>query len=131
LAAIGVFLYKRANAVDATPQTFAIATATVAKVVEQPELDVEPDLEAVPDPPPDPRRHEVDKKPKTGSLTIDTKPWSEVYLGGKQLGITPLVAIKLPSGTHQLELKNPSLGLTKKIKVTIRPGKVTRVQRDL
>lgn len=108
----------------AVAQTPTIATEVIAPVAE-----VEPDLQAVPDPLP--AETIADRKPKIGALTIDTKPWSEVYLGGKQLGITPLVAIKLPAGTHQLELKNPSMGISKRVKVTIRPGKTTRLQRDL
>lgn len=114
------------TAADPAP-AIAVQTPTVAEEVLAPVADVEPDLQAVPDPAPE----AIERKPKIGTLTIDTKPWSEVYLGGKQLGITPLVAVKLPAGTHQLELKNPSMGISKRVKVTIRPGKATRVQRDL
>jgi eukaryotic-like serine/threonine-protein kinase len=68
---------------------------------------------------------------KTGLLTIDTKPWTEVWEDGKELGLTPIEGLKLPSGTHELELRNPKLGIVRKVQITIRPGRTTRVQRDL
>jgi eukaryotic-like serine/threonine-protein kinase len=83
---------------------------------------------------PEPREKRTRAKesaPKTGTLTIDTRPWTEVYLGGKKLGLTPMEGVKLPAGKHELELRNPKVGLVRRIQVTIRAGKVTRVQRDL
>jgi serine/threonine protein kinase len=60
-----------------------------------------------------------------GFLTIDTSPWSVVSLGGKQLGQTPLVSIKLPSGTQLLVLRNPELGIETSYAVQIDAGKTT------
>lgn len=71
------------------------------------------------------------RTPKPGRLTIDTRPWTEVYLGRRMLGMTPVVNVRLPSGKHQLTLKNAKLGLVRKITVTIRPGRTTRIQRTL
>lgn len=70
-------------------------------------------------------------KPKPGRLTIDTRPWTEVYLGPRMLGMTPVVDVRLPSGKHQLTLKNPKLGLVRRITVMIKPGRTTRIQRTL
>ena len=58
-----------------------------------------------------------------GFLTIDTSPWSLVSVGGKLLGQTPLVGIKLPSGNQVLALRNPELGIQTSYTVTIEPGK--------
>ena len=66
-----------------------------------------------------------------GRLTIDTTPWTVVYLGDRKLGMTPLQGVKLPSGRHTLRLENADTGLSQTIAVTIRPGKVTRVRRTL
>ncbi len=41
-----------------------------------------------------------------GRLTFDTVPWTEVYLDGRKLGVTPLVELQLPSGKHSLRLVN-------------------------
>jgi serine/threonine protein kinase len=60
-----------------------------------------------------------------GFLTIDTSPWSLVSVGGKVLGQTPLVGVKLPSGTQVLSLKNPELGIETSYTVTIEAGKTS------
>lgn len=70
-------------------------------------------------------------KARPGTLTIDTRPWTEVYFAGRKLGLTPMAGVKLPSGRHEIELRNPGLGIVRRIQVTIRPGRVTRVQRVL
>lgn len=66
-----------------------------------------------------------------GFLTIDSDPWTEVYLGPTRLGITPLSGVRLPSGAHELELRNPGAGIRRRLKVLIRPGVTTRVHPSL
>lgn len=66
-----------------------------------------------------------------GRLTIDTEPWTEVYLGGKKLGVTPMEGVRVPSGPLDLELRNAKLGVRKKMRVMITPGRTTRVRRAL
>jgi serine/threonine-protein kinase len=58
-----------------------------------------------------------------GFLTIDTTPWSFVSMGGKPLGQTPLVGVKLPVGVHVLSLKSPDTGRETSYTVNIEPGK--------
>ena len=66
-----------------------------------------------------------------GYLSVSTIPWTQVYLAtGRLLGITPLARVSLPAGRHKLLLKNPS-GINRVHRVTIRPGKVTRVRLKL
>tara|TARA_B100001750_G_scaffold100021_4_gene79195 strand:- start:2284 stop:2664 length:381 start_codon:yes stop_codon:yes gene_type:complete len=63
----------------------------------------------------------------TGFLTLDTIPWSEVRLGSRVLGTTPIRAVELPEGSHMLTLVNPERGLRTRYQVTIRAGQtVTR-----
>ena len=45
-----------------------------------------------------------------GLLTLRTNPWSEVFLGTRRLGNTPLVRVALPSGRQTLRLVNPKAG---------------------
>ncbi|MEQ8280338.1 MAG: protein kinase [Deltaproteobacteria bacterium] len=71
------------------------------------------------------------RKKGTGQLTIDTTPWTVVYLGDKKLGMTPLQGVKLPSGKHRLRLANPNSGAEASIVVTIRAGRTTRIRRTL
>ncbi len=64
---------------------------------------------------------------EAGFLTLDTIPWSEVRLGSRNLGTTPLRRIELPAGSHTLTLVNPERGLRTRYQVTIRAGQtVTR-----
>lgn len=54
-----------------------------------------------------------------GMLTIDTTPWSNVFVDGKLLGTTPVIQAKLPVGAHALALRNPELGLEATYSVSI------------
>jgi serine/threonine-protein kinase len=63
--------------------------------------------------------------PSFGYLTIDTSPWSQVSVGGKILGQTPLIGVKLPSGSQVLSLKNLELGIETSYPITIESGKTT------
>ncbi|MBX3246476.1 MAG: serine/threonine protein kinase [Myxococcales bacterium] len=58
----------------------------------------------------------------TGWLTLDTTPWSEVVLDGRVLGNTPLVRVQLPSGEHELTLRNPEAGVERRYVVRIPAG---------
>jgi serine/threonine protein kinase len=60
-----------------------------------------------------------------GFLTIDTSPWSIVSAGGRVLGQTPLIGVRLPSGTQVLSLKNPELGIETSYPISIESGKTT------
>jgi eukaryotic-like serine/threonine-protein kinase len=78
-------------------------------------------------PEPQPRRAIIAKPrppPKPpGALSLRSSgPWFDVYLGSEKIGTTPLVRRELPAGTHRLRLVNPTLGVEKKLEVTIAPG---------
>jgi serine/threonine-protein kinase len=66
----------------------------------------------------------------TGTLTIATTPWSEVYLGGRHLGTTPLANVRLPAGRHVLSLRHPGRP-PRRVPIRIRPGRDTRVRLAL
>lgn len=68
---------------------------------------------------------EAAPQPETGSLTLDTVPWSHVSLNGRRLGTTPLIRESLPAGSHLLTLSNPERGLRTTYRVTIRAGQTT------
>jgi hypothetical protein len=54
-----------------------------------------------------------------GVLYLNSVPWSEVFLDGKRLGITPLANVRLRNGSHLLLLRNPERGeLKRAISVT-------------
>jgi eukaryotic-like serine/threonine-protein kinase len=81
-------------------------------------------------PTPDPPIKTPKVTPK-GRLSLNTVPWSEVYLGTKKLGDTPLVNIQLPAGTHTLRLFNPDKKIEKKVSVEIKAGETVKRNEKL
>ena len=76
-----------------------------------------------------PRAKTAPKRRSPGRLTIDTRPWTEVFLEGRRLGMTPLQGVKLPAGRHRLRLSNGQAGIDTTVTVKIRPGRETRLRR--
>ncbi|MET0412235.1 MAG: hypothetical protein ABW217_13115 [Polyangiaceae bacterium] len=67
------------------------------------------------------------KKKRSGLLSLDSAPWTNVFLDGKPLGPTPLVRVVLPAGKQLLVLENPALGQSSVYAVEIEEGElVTR-----
>lgn len=81
------------------------------------------------EPPKDPAPKDPTPKPRPaaakGKLTLDTTPYTEVFLKGKKLGDTPLVDVTLPPGIHVLTLVNDAKGIKRAIEIEIAAGKTT------
>jgi hypothetical protein len=60
-----------------------------------------------------------------GTLRVNSRPWSQVFVDGKLVGNTPQLGISLAPGTHKLKLVSPDLGMTKQLTVQIEKGKAT------
>jgi serine/threonine-protein kinase len=103
------------------PDTAPVVPDTVAVV---------PDTAApVPKPaaPASPTKPAAAAAPKTalaarGYLSLDTHPWTRVYLGKASLGETPLLAVPLPAGRHVLRLRNEQEKIDRVIEVDVTPG---------
>lgn len=61
-----------------------------------------------------------------GRLTVRTRPYSVVYMGGRRLGMTPFADKSLPVGSHLLTFRNPKRRAYKR-RVRIRQGATTRL----
>lgn len=74
-----------------------------------------------------PRMEEAPPPPaaEDGFLTLDTIPWSNVALGNRRLGTTPLIRFRLPPGEHNLTLTNPEQGIRSTYRVVVQPGQTT------
>jgi hypothetical protein len=92
-------------------------------------LDFAPPVDSKPGEPKPPKPPKP--KSKLGSLRLDTVPWSEVFYKKRKLGMTPLLGVKLPAGTHKLKAVNSGRGLEKIITVTIKAGKTTTLKVSL
>jgi len=83
---------------------------------------------AEPRPPKKPRDEPVASTGSTGggngTLRINSRPWSQVFVDGKLLGNTPQMNLSLSEGQHRISLHNPEFNLRKNITVTIQAGKV-------
>jgi hypothetical protein len=64
-----------------------------------------------------------------GTLRINSRPWSQVFIDGRLVGNTPQLGVRLPAGHYSVRLANPELGMTKTIVVNLAAGElVSRVE---
>jgi hypothetical protein len=66
-----------------------------------------------------------------GFVTINTKPYSEIWFEGKKLGETPLAKVKLPSGCWDIRAVSPDTKQEKKVRIEVQPNKNLRYSFDL
>lgn len=68
----------------------------------------------------------------TGTLRVNSRPWSQVFVDDELIGTTPQAGIAVKPGTHTVELINNEQKLTKSFTLFIpRARIVTRVERLL
>ena len=58
----------------------------------------------------------------TATLTLETVPWTTVYLDGKKLGETPLVRLSVPAGELELLLVNETQGVRETYFLDVKAG---------
>ncbi len=80
-------------------------------------------VRAVADPPPKPRGCASNPDLPPGFVTIDTRPYSEIFWGERRLGETPLARVRLPAGCVELEARSGEL--TKTFKVAVEPNGIS------
>jgi PEGA domain-containing protein len=66
-----------------------------------------------------------------GYLTVDTRPWSEIYVNGHRFGTTPIARIPVPIGCATIRAVDPGTGRELVRSVTVRPNRVTIVSLSL
>jgi serine/threonine-protein kinase len=49
--------------------------------------------------------------PRPALLSVQTTPWSEIFVDGKKVGTTPLIKIVVSAGRHRVRFQNPMLKL--------------------
>jgi serine/threonine-protein kinase len=82
--------------------------------------------------PPPPKDETTPKRAvEEGLLTLETVPWTTVFLGGKKLGDTPLIGMKVPAGEITLLLVNDVEGIRQEYVVVVRPGQTTKKRLGL
>jgi serine/threonine protein kinase len=58
----------------------------------------------------------------SGTLRINTRPWSQVFVDGRLIGNTPQMNISLPAGRHTVTLVNSEFNIRETITVEIHGG---------
>jgi serine/threonine-protein kinase len=66
--------------------------------------------------------------PEPGFLTLDTAPWTQVYVDGAYVGSTPLYRHKLPPGPHTLTLVNEGKQVKSEEEVVIDEGHLRKMR---
>ncbi len=112
------------------PQVAAIASAPTTpkrkRVREAPPSD-DTGGEAASDDAPAPRKTVAAADDSGGggdcSITINSIPWSEVWIDGKNTSKhTPVVDFKVPCGKHKLAFKRPDMQIDQTESINVRPG---------
>ena len=111
------------------PVKVATPTPPIDKPKPKPAIGIRP--KPKPKPKPKSKPEPVMAKATKGKLNLNTKPWSEVSLGSRKLGITPLLGLELPAGKHKLTCVNPGRGIVKTVEVQITAGKTTSLSLKL
>ncbi|MEO6952926.1 MAG: serine/threonine-protein kinase [Polyangia bacterium] len=66
-----------------------------------------------------------------GYLRINSKPWTNITIDGKDSGLhTPQTQLKLPAGSHRVQLANPQFGVRETFSVEIHAGATETVVKD-
>ncbi len=66
-----------------------------------------------------------------GTLFVNTRPWTEVFINGKSVGNTPLKNYSLKPGVYQVVLTNPDAAIYRQEKVEIKAGEQKRIVHRL
>jgi serine/threonine protein kinase len=66
-----------------------------------------------------------------GFLSVNTRPWTKVYVDGRFVRNTPLLRHQLPSGPHRLTLINEEFEIHENMPFRIQPGENTQIVRNL
>ena len=101
-------------------------TPSVAEVAEAAAAHAPPASAAPGDPAPDGSPWAPPLPADTGTLQVNSVPWSQVYVNDSLVGNTPQMSIALPPGRHRVRLENPDFNVSHTIGVTIRAGESIR-----
>jgi len=66
--------------------------------------------------------------PEPGFLSLDTKPWTVVYVDGQYVGSTPLFRHRLPPGEHTLTLVNEGKDVRSEEVIEVEEGRVRKLK---
>ena len=66
----------------------------------------------------------------TAAVSVNARPWADVFIDGENVGQTPIGNLSLPIGTHEVVFRHPELGEHRQT-VTVTATGPNRVAIDL
>jgi serine/threonine-protein kinase len=128
----------------ATPALVAPGASSSASPAVAPSSSVSeaPPTPASPTPSAPPRRRADGRPPRVaaapaeksagaGTLAFRIRPWAEIFVDGKSLGVSPLAPVDLPAGRHHVLLRNTDLGKERSLTANVTRGETTTLRVDL
>jgi hypothetical protein len=64
-----------------------------------------------------------------GEISINARPWAEVFVDGSRVGETPVSQLSLPVGIHEVVFRHPDLG-ERRVSVVVKIGATGRAFTD-
>ncbi len=64
-----------------------------------------------------------------GEISINARPWAEVFVDGTRVGETPVSQLSLPVGIHEIVFRHPDLG-ERRVSVVVKIGATGRAFTD-
>jgi PEGA domain len=113
-----------AQTASAAPRPPRHTSSAPRPVASRPEPEPTPAPKAAPEPAPEPTPEPAASAGGTGTLRVQTRPWSKVFADGRPLGTTPLMNVPLSAGRHTLLFVNDDFGIRKTVKVQIEAGQI-------
>ncbi len=66
-----------------------------------------------------------------GALSVQTRPWSKVFINNKFIKNTPLVNYSLKPGSYTVTIENPEFQIRRNFRVRINSGRTTTLVKNL
>ncbi|HNZ52948.1 MAG TPA: serine/threonine-protein kinase [bacterium] len=63
-------------------------------------------------------------------ISINSRPWANVYINGKLVKATPIIKHSLPAGSYKIQFKNPKFNIDKTFPVDLKPGEHQRMIKN-
>lgn len=63
-------------------------------------------------------------------VSINSRPWANIYINGKLIKSTPIIKFSLPAGTHKIQFKNPKFNIDKTFPIELKPGEHVRMIKN-
>jgi len=75
-------------------------------------------------------RKQAVSKQSMAYISINSRPWANVYVNGKLVKATPIIKHSLPAGNYKIQFKNSKFNIDKTFPVELKPGEHQRMIKN-